>query len=112
MLVESLNGDEFVSNVTRNPDEENRRDYLFIFTGNQFQPLQVNYLTAALAPFQKEVSITVLRIPSHTQREQRFLKDPGCWKNQQMKRFEDNEPTKVLKDDCVRCTRKRRNEND
>lgn len=36
------------------------------------------------------------------------LGDPGCWKNQQMKRFEDNELTKVLKDDCERSRKERK----
>lgn len=55
----------------------------------------------------KEVSITVLRTPL----EKKVIPlRPGCLKNQQMKRFEDNEPTKVLKDDCVSFRKRRERE--
>lgn len=50
----------------------------------------------------REVSITVLRTPL----EKVIPAKPGCLKNQQMERFEDNEPTKVLKDDCVSFEKK------
>ncbi|CRK99323.1 CLUMA_CG012780, isoform A [Clunio marinus] len=31
-------------------------------------------------------------------REERSLKEPGCLKNRQMKRFEDNEATKIVEE--------------
>jgi hypothetical protein len=53
----------------------------------------------------KEVSITVLGHQGFPFKRE-ISPRPGCLKNQQMKRFEDNEPTKVLKDDCVSVRKK------
>lgn len=58
------------------------------------------YLPAISSPVQKEVSITVLRIPS----ESDSSKAPDVWRINKWKRFEDNEPTKVLEHDCVGAT--------
>lgn len=63
-----------------------------------------------------QVDVTFVQIPSYEKGSINYgIKDslrkaiplkPGCLKNQQMKRFEDNEPTKVLKDDCVSFKKK------
>lgn len=64
--------------------------------------LNFGYSSSRHLPFRPlEGSINYGIKDSLWKENQRFLKDPGCLKNQQMKRFEDNEPTKVLKNDCV-----------